>query len=360
MRDGADKILNEASSTMLMEPINQTNNGAHAKWSEGHLDNIVQRMMDIYDEDRGINKRDCNDLPNIKNLYDILDKLFEVLFPGIRGHHQVTHSNLRYHIGSLLDQVHQDLTQEVDRAIRYDCRMRNCDTCHVGHDAQAGVSHLLDLLPHIREILMKDVVAAMEGDPASRGMDHVILSYPCIEAITTYRLAHELYEKNIPLIPRIWSERAHSRTGIDINPGADIGPSFFIDHGTGVVIGETTKIGSHVSIYQGVTLGALAPAKGQKLAGVKRHPTIEDNVIIYAGATILGGDTVIGEGSVIGGNVWLTESVPPHTKVLIRPTDLIMLHRNRKAEPTTGRSEGKEETPVVENQEKLSTAAVSR
>ncbi|MCX7935235.1 MAG: serine acetyltransferase, partial [Planctomycetota bacterium] len=176
----------------------------------------------------------------------------------------------------------------------------------------------------------QDVEAAFARDPAARSLDEIILSYPCIEAITTARLAHELYLREVPLIPRMWTERAHSRTGIDIHPGATIGPRFFIDHGTGVVIGETASIGSNVCLYQGVPLGALAPAKGQSLAGKKRHPTIEDDVIIYAGATILGGETVIGKGAVIGGNVWLTHSVEAGTKVLIAKNDLVFLRPDKQ------------------------------
>lgn len=300
--------------------MNQEPNGN--KWSEDKLSSIMNGLLETYKEDRGLNKVECNNLPGLGNLSLILDRLFEIIFPGFRGYHPVTETNLNYHIGSLLNQVYSDLVAEVDRAIRYDCRIKMCDTCRVGHDSTSAVIQLMEALPSIRTILMQDVQAAMDGDPAARSFDEVILAYPSIEAITTYRLAHELYRARVPLIPRIWSERAHSKTGIDINPGATIGPSFFIDHGTGVVIGETTVIGSRVAIYQGVTLGALAPAKGQRLSGKKRHPTIEDNVIIYAGATILGGKTTIGHDSIIGGNVWLTHSVPPKTKVYATDREL--------------------------------------
>ena len=221
----------------------------------------MDRLLATYENDRGLNKVDCNNLPNIARLYLVLDRLFEIIFPGFRGHHTVTQTNLTYHVGSLINQVYSDLVEEVERAVRYDCRIRKCETCHVGHTSDQAVMHLIESLPEIREILMLDVEAAIQGDPAAGSFDEVILAYPCIEAITTYRLAHELYKRGVPLIPRIWSERAHSRTGIDINPGARIGHSFFIDHGTGVVIGETCEIGNHVSVYQGVTLGALAPAK---------------------------------------------------------------------------------------------------
>lgn len=315
-------------------------NSASGDWSEGRLKSLVERMLPTYNDGRGLNQAECHNLPSIKNLYSILDRLTEVLFPGYKGLFTVTRANLATHVGNLINRIYYDLVIEVERAMRYYCRMNQCDSCHVSGDSKEIVASFLDELPEIREILLQDVKAAMDGDPAARGYDDVILAYPCIEAITTYRLAHILYKKRVPLIPRIWTERAHSRTGIDINPGATIGPRFFIDHGTGVVIGETCIIGEKVAIYQGVTLGALAPAKGQKLAGVKRHPTIEDNVIIYSGATILGGDTVIGKGSMIGGNVWITRSVPPYTKVLMPRTDLIFVG---KGEKVTG------DEPLVEN-----------
>jgi serine O-acetyltransferase len=180
-------------------------------------------------------------------------------------------------------------------------------------------------LPALRELLATDVRAAYEGDPAAKSYDEIIFSYPGLFAITVYRIAHQLFEQKISLIPRIMSEYAHGLTGIDIHPGAHIGDSFFIDHGTGVVIGETTEIGNHVRLYQGVTLGALSLPRdaGERLRNRKRHPTIEDDVIIYAGATILGGDTVIGARSVIGGNVWITESVPPDTKVFLKRPELV-------------------------------------
>ncbi len=332
--------------------MNTGSDGYGKEWSEKRLPELMDRLLATYGEEKGLNKVDCNNLPQIARLYEILDQLFEILFPGFRGQHSITRSNLTYHIGSLIDQIYTNLSEEVDRAIRYDCRIKQCDACHSGHDATSAVTELLESLPGIREILMTDVQAAIDGDPAARSFDDVILSYPSIDAISTYRLAHVLYKMGIPLIPRIWSERAHSRTGVDINPGATIGHSFFIDHGTGVVVGETVQIGNHVSIYQGVTLGALAPAHGQRLAGKKRHPTIEDNVIIYAGATILGGKTVIGEGSIIGGNVWLTGSVPPRTRVHVADRDLLFsenvpgLRRNGGDVMMEGEGEKKEKTPV--------------
>jgi serine O-acetyltransferase len=185
--------------------------------------------------------------------------------------------------------------------------------------AEEAAYEFLESLPRVRKMLAKDIQAAYDGDPAAHCIDEIILSYPAAYAITAYRVAHELHRIGVPLLPRMLTELAHSRTGIDIHPGASVGDSFFIDHGTGVVIGETTVIGDHVKLYQGVTLGAHSfpkDEKGRLIRGQKRHPTIEDNVVIYAGATILGGDTVIGAGSIIGGNVWLTESVPPGSRVV--------------------------------------------
>jgi serine O-acetyltransferase len=202
------------------------------------------------------------------------------------------------------------------------------------------VTHLVKSLPDIQRILQTDIVAAYEGDPAAKSTMEVVMSYPAFYAIAVHRIAHLLYEMNAPLVPRIMTEYAHSRTGIDIHPGATIGPGFFIDHGTGVVIGETCFIGNNVKLYQGVTLGALSfekDANGRLIKGIKRHPNVEDNVVIYAGATILGGETTIGRNSEIGGNVWLTHSVPPYSKVynqqpkpLIRQVSTHLKHKHGK------------------------------
>jgi serine O-acetyltransferase len=211
--------------------------------------------------------------------------------------------------------------------------MNDCKDCNIPEMAEGATKHLLDKLSEIRETMKLDVIAALEGDPAARNLDEIVLSYPGIKAITIQRIAHELYLKNVPLIPRMMGEYAHRMTGIDIHPGAKLGKSIFIDHGTGVVIGETSVIGDNVKIYQGVTLGALSFPKdacGKIIKGAKRHPTIEDDVTIYSGATILG-NIIIGKGSLIGGNVWLTESVEPGTRVTISPPDLKIKTGNKKA-----------------------------
>lgn len=266
-------------------------------------------------------------LPDRTSVIQILEDLLEVIFPGYFGRKYVERSNIEYHIGDLIDSIYSRLAQEIYRSVRHQCT-RATDTCNHCHEiAEEQSLVLLRKLPALRIMLSEDVQAAYDGDPAAKSIDEVIFAYPAIRAITVYRIAHELHFQGIPLLPRIMTEYAHSITGIDIHPGAKIGRAFFIDHGTGVVIGETTIIGNHVKLYQGVTLGALSFPKdeeGHVIRNTKRHPTIEDDVVIYSGATILGGDTVIGRSSVIGGNVWLTRPVPPHTKVMISEPELVM------------------------------------
>lgn len=262
-------------------------------------------------------------LPSRDAVISILDRFLEVLYPGYFGFQDLSDGNLRFHAGSVLDSLAEELSDQIFMAVihRWGPAGKTSEECQ--RFSENAVSNLLDALPRIRATLAKDVEAAYDGDPAASGHDEIIFSYPGQRAVTVFRIAHELHEQGVPLLPRIMTEHAHSKTGIDIHPGAVIGESFFIDHGTGVVIGETTIIGDRVKIYQGVTLGALSFPKsedGRLIRGIKRHPTIEDDVVIYSGATILGGDTVVGRGSVIGGNVWLTSSVPPYTKVLHEAT----------------------------------------
>jgi serine O-acetyltransferase len=266
-------------------------------------------------------------LPDKSSVIRILDDLLEVIYPGYFGRKYVESSNIEYYVGDLLDSIYARLTQEIYRSVRPSCE-NTSDTCdHCFGIAEEQSMLFLRKIVELRRRLSEDVQAAFEGDPAAKSIDEVIFAYPAIFAITIYRLAHELNLQGIPLLPRIMTEHAHSVTGIDIHPGAKIGSGFFIDHGTGVVIGETTEIGDRVKLYQGVTLGALSFAmdeEGRMVRGKKRHPTIEDDVVIYAGATILGGGTVIGRGSVIGGNVWLTRSVPPYTRVIISEPELVI------------------------------------
>lgn len=286
---------------------------------------VVEKIVLTYRGDCGINFIDASNLPAREKILEVLDLLTELLFPGYTGKRAVTKTNISFIVGDILCDVQAELCDQMERAYRYACRIKECDDCDCRIKAENVTKHLLTRLPEIRELLKGDVIAAFDGDPAAQSYEEIVISYPCITAIATYRIAHELYLKDVPLIPRIMGECAHSKTGIDIHPGARIGKNFFIDHGTGVVIGETTIIGDNVKIYQGTTLGAMSFPKderGKIIKGAKRHPTIEDNVTIYAEATILG-DVVIGKNAVIGGNVWVKESVPAGVTVVTPNAELV-------------------------------------
>lgn len=277
------------------------------------IQEIVEELFTSYEELGGINHLEGVNLPNQQTIRGITYDLFRLVFPGFFEENRLRSSALRYHIGERISSLTERLTKEIQKSLS---GQGAADAPE--QEAREIVINFLRCLPEIRCLLQKDVQAAYEGDPAAASHEEVILAYPGLEAISIQRLAHHLYRQGVRLIPRMMTEVAHASTGIDIHPGASIGEFFFIDHGTGVVIGETSSIGEHVKIYQGVTLGARSFKKdehGRIVKGGKRHPTIEDDVTIYAGATILGGDTVIGRGSVIGGNVWLLESVPPYTLV---------------------------------------------
>jgi serine O-acetyltransferase len=291
-----------------------------------NLKNVVKAVVDTYRDDSGINFIDTTNLPLRDRILEILELLMEVLFPGYTGTKDVTSSNISFVVGDILYQVQSRLTEQIERALLHQCRLKQCDSNSCRVMAQDAAEHLLRQLPKIRSTLKTDIQAAFDGDPAASSLEEIVLSYPGLKAITTHRIAHELYLKNVPLIPRIMSEHAHHETGIDIHPGAKISERFFIDHGTGIVVGETTIIGNNVKIYQGVTLGALAPAAGQSLRGIKRHPTIEDDVTIYAAATILG-DVTIGKGAIISGNVWIKESIPPGVTVSMTSPELVYIHK---------------------------------
>lgn len=289
------------------------------------ISSLVSDIARTYQDDSGINFIDVSNLPVRDKILEVLELLTEILFPGYTGRRKVTQSNVNFIVIDILYHVYTELTEQIERAYKYQCRMQNCDTGDCRKMAEDSALHLLSQLPKIRELLKGDVGAAFDGDPAAKSYEEIVISYPCIIAIATYRIAHELYLEQVPLIPRIMSECSHSKTGIDIHPGAKIGKNFFIDHGTGVVIGETTIIGDNVKIYQGTTLGAMSFPKderGRVIKGGKRHPTIEDNVTIYAEATILG-NLVIGRDSVIGGNVWIKESVPAGVTVSVAKADLV-------------------------------------
>lgn len=281
-----------------------------------NIDMLIDGILDSYDRYGGINRSESENFPNRQNVITVLQDLQCLIFPGFRVDEEITPANIRYVTGTRVNNVIAVLTKEIQKALVYTvCKQKgtadNIEDSHCFKLAEATSIALLEELPEIKRKIALDVEAGFKGDPAAKSQEEVILSYPGLEAILVYRIAHFLYESGIPVIPRIMSEHIHGKTGIDINPGAKIGESFFIDHGTGVVIGETTVIGNNVKIYQGVTLGALSVKK--ELMNKKRHPTIEDDVTIYAGATILGGETVIGRGCTIGGNTWVTRSIPAGT-----------------------------------------------
>ncbi len=290
------------------------------EWIEKRLDTLVNELSPCKDCPVSNTVRFVN-LPGQKAMIRTLKQIVAILFPGCHGMSPVEEVDEHRATRDKIIETAEQLADQCARAIAYyDCPNKTCKLCgECKKKAEVAVSALLDALPKIRETLEEDIQAAYEGDPAARSTMEIVMSYPGLLAVAVHRIAHELYKSGVPLIPRVMSEYAHSRTGIDIHPGATIGPGFFIDHGTGVVIGETCTIGRRVKLYQGVTLGALSFAKnedGTLVKGLKRHPNVEDNVIIYAGATVLGGNTTIGKGSVIGASVWVTSSVPPGSKVL--------------------------------------------
>lgn len=278
-------------------------------------DNIISNILDSYDKFGGINFSNAQSFPNRQNVIDALLDILTLIFPGFRTVEQLDADNLRYVTGARVNRIINGLTGEIKKATLYLCNQRGLEQSACTRLAEKTAIALMEEIPEIRRKVTLDMSAALKGDPAACSTEEIILSYPGIEAITVYRVAHELHINGVPIIPRIMTEYIHGKTGIDIHPGATIGESFFIDHGTGVVIGETTIIGNNVKLYQGVTLGALSVRKEERCC--KRHPTIEDNVTIYSGATILGGDTVIGHGSIIGGNTWVTESVKPRSIITI-------------------------------------------
>ena len=296
-----------------------------SNWVDQGLPKLVDDVIKNYETFGGMDHLEGKDLPSKKAVIDVLEDLLTVFFPGYYGKSEITKSNVKYVIGNTLTSINSRLTIEVEKSLKHICRkIKVCpeDVCHTR--AEIVVKEVLEKIPEIRERLSGDVEAAFDGDPAAVSAEEVIISYPCILAISTYRFAHELYLRGVPLIPRIMSEHIHSLTGIDIHPGARIGKNFFIDHGTAVVIGETTEIGDNVKMYQGVTLGALSFPKDEKghiIKGRKRHPTIGNNVVIYSGATLLGATAVIGDNVVIGGNVWITSAVPSNTRITISPPE---------------------------------------
>lgn len=275
------------------------------------IDESIDGILESYQKYGGINLDEANNFPNRQNVLDVLKDIRCLIFPGFRIAEELDSQTLRYVTGQRVNRIVAMLTREIKKALDYALIGNDKECKHCFPLAEKVSLALIEQIPELRRQIGLDVQAAFAGDPAARSTEEVIVSYPGLDAILVYRIAHFLSKNGVPVLPRIMSEYAHSITGIDINPGAEIGESFFIDHGTGVVIGETCVIGNNVKIYQGVTLGALSVQKD--LMNKKRHPTIENNVTIYANSTILGGETVVGEGSVIGGNTWVTRSVPPHS-----------------------------------------------
>jgi len=285
---------------------------------EKKLTNIAENIVETYDKDGGINRIDGVNLPASKPVVEILEDILQILFPGYFGKRVPARSNILFFVQSAIDSLFLRLLDEFHRACLYAESIGIYEGEITKTSCEEKALHLIQCIPHIRSLLKTDIQAGYDGDPASKSKEEVISCYPFVYAISTHRIAHEIYKMEIPLVGRLMSEWAHRRTGIDIHPGATIGEYFFIDHATGVVIGETTEIANNVKLYQGVTLGARSFPKnkdGSIIKGGKRHPTIEENVTIYSGATILGGETVIGRDCIIGANTWITSSVPQGTLV---------------------------------------------
>jgi len=293
---------------------------------------LTDEIVETYTTVGTINHLGHCPLPKYEEVIAATEDLKDIIYPGYRRREGLHIGNVTYHVGDLIDGLHDTLTTQITRALLHEAGAeRGADPCAGKEDYQADGQKtaiaFLERISELRRRLAMDVQAAYDGDPACKNLDEVILCYPGLEAVTVYRLAHELHLLGVPFIPRMMTEWAHKETGIDLHPGATIGHHFFIDHGTGVVVGETCEIGDYVKLYQGVTLGALSfptDADGNVIRNMKRHPTIEDRVVIYANATILGGKTVIGHDSVVGSSVWLTRSVAPHTTITIEKPSLRM------------------------------------
>ena len=288
---------------------------------ENEISQITKSILDDYGTGRNIDKMDLFNQPSKEEIIAIVEDLLKIVYPGYYRDRSYKIYNIKSNSTVTIEDVAYHLNKQILLALKYTAKEEN-DVEKLTEQAEKDTVTFLKKIPDVRAMLETDLEAAFQGDPAAKYRDEIILSYPGMFAITVNRLAHELFLLEVPLIPRIMTEYAHSITGIDIHPGATIGKYFFIDHGTGVVVGETTVIGDRVKIYQGVTLGALSTRGGQKLRDVRRHPTIEDDVTIYSGASILGGETVVGKNSVIGSNVFITSSIPADTKVSMKDQDL--------------------------------------
>jgi serine O-acetyltransferase len=291
-----------------------------------HINSLVSAIASSHREVPLTISLDSHPLPNADTIVEIIHLLRELLFPGYFGKQNISNATMEYRIGDVLIEIHEKMSEQIGRVLRHPIN-KNRTNVDIEQETERIVYEFLSTIPELRNVLATDVQAAFDGDPAANHTDEIIFSYPGIFAVSIYRLAHELYLLSVPLIPRMMTEYAHGVTGIDIHAGAAIGSWFFIDHGTGVVIGETTVIGDRVKIYHGVTLGALSTRGGQLLNGVKRHPTLEEDVTVYSGASILGGDTVIGKGVVIGSNVFISKPVPAGAKVTVKNPELVIKGR---------------------------------
>ena len=293
------------------------------------LPELTNQIVQTYTDIGTINHLGHSPLPSYEVIISVTEELKDIIYPGYRRREGLHLENINHHVGAVIDKLHDKMTTQIARALQHEDYVSGGENNATDYEArgQAMAIKFLESIPDLRRVLATDVRAAFDGDPACKTVDEVIFCYPGLEAVTVFRMAHQLYRLGVPFIPRMMTEWAHKQTGIDIHPGADIGPHFFIDHGTGVVIGETCRIGNRVKLYQGVTLGALSfdtDADGNLVRGAKRHPTIEDRVVIYANATVLGGKTTVGKNSVIGSSVWLTRSVQPYTTVLLEKPNLRM------------------------------------
>ena len=285
------------------------------------LELAIDDVVKSYDGPEEINNLESAALPNKRAVVEAYNHIKPVVYLGFYSLRSLRRENLRFAVSEHLYPAFESLVEQIDRALTYETGVGRAKGGFPPGWSEEVVLRLFKALPNVRRVLNTDVLAAFDGDPAARSVEEIVFSYPAIEAITAHRVAHVLYQEQVPMIPRIIAEYAHSRTGIDLHPGASIGESFFLDHGTGTVVGETSRIGNNVKLYQGVTLGALSTRRReceQDGFTKQRHPTLENDVTIYAGATILGGDTVVGAGSVVGGNVWLVSSVPPGSKIFGR------------------------------------------
>jgi serine O-acetyltransferase len=317
-----------------MEEMIMLNEYEETTDGEKSIVDTVNKITENYRESELLWLNKTSQLPNRGEIISIIKDMRKIMFPGYFDDFSFSHSLAEYFVGEELISIKERLNRQVLLAITYEME-DNQDYDVVSKRAEKICNNFIEKLPVIQKMLLMDVQAGFDGDPAAKSKEEIIFSYPGFFAIYVYRLAHELYVQNVPFIPRIMTEYAHGKTGIDINSGATIGKYFFIDHGTGVVIGETTIIGDNVKLYQGVTLGALSTRSGQQLRDVKRHPTIEDNVTIYSGATVLGGETTIGKGTVIGGNAFITESIPANTKVSVINPELKIKESHRNKDSNT-------------------------